>query len=270
MNPILSRNYVSNQCTTSWTNEEVISQNYSITDKELSKSCDTTVESREYESNESTSCQYSPPNNSPYENRNTESSTVSSQQNKLLEKLSMDVMQHTQQSDASFYDIPVSFGGHSKNHLDKSNLEEFEADENALKKQRLRLYFKEKPIPDSAEYSALDLQEELESLENIVSEQKRKYNEIKNARERERICLQYLESKYKECEVINCSLELDPNDHQKKAEQNEMFQKLERIRKYHYQCLQQIQYDEVRVKYKLKAYKAQAKEIQHRLNEIEH
>ena len=249
-----------------------------------------------------------------------------SQQQQHLDRLSMDVMYHTQLSGTSLQGITAMIptldkppGAKSgRPHLDHSDLKELEMDEIDLEKQRIQLMLYEQrkqkeqtnqeqnaqsrtgqvactfqkeygqsdavmqyasnthaneddsdvfPEPDS---STAQLRQELQSLEQIVSDQRKKYRELKFAREREDQNLKQAEMKFREHELTNGMFGLNPTDqHRWQKEQKRRLRELERIRADQNERLQKIEYSEHRAKTKLKAYEAQANEIRQQLQKLE-
>ena len=239
-----------------------------------------------------------------------------SQQQQHLDKLSMDVMYHTQLSGASTQGITAMIPKldtgtrSSKSHLDHSDLKELEIDEIELEKQRIQLMLYEQqkqkeqtslerngrdqvtssfqkdadmqheyllntkeensdgfPEPDS---SIAELKQELSSLERLVSDQRKKYREIKFAREREEQNLKQVEANFREHELMNGTFGLNPTDqHRWQKEQKRRLRELERIRADRNEHLQKIEYNEHCAKAKLKAFEAQANEIRQVLQKAE-
>ena len=230
----------------------------------------------------------------PYSQQQTPSQQ---QQQQHLDKLSMDVMLHTQLSGTSIQggitslipkfnptkNVKTSQG---KSHLDRADLKELEMDEIDLEKQRIQLMFYEqqKQVKENEEQeeaaschkteplevlegaekeeqclSTEHLKQELESLDQIVSDQKKKYREIKMAREREEQNLKQAERDlFTEC--------VNPNDqHHWQAEQKRRLREFEKLKSEQNERLQQIQYNEHRARHKLKAFEAQAAEIRQQL-----
>lgn len=123
------------------------------------------------------------------------------------------------------------------------------------------------PEPDS---SIVQLRQELQSLEQIVSDQRKKYRELKFAREREEQNLKQAEMKFREHELTNGMFGLNPTDqHRWQKEQKRRLREFERIRADQNEHLQKIEYSEHRAKTKLKAYEAQANEIRQQLQKAE-
>ena len=221
------------------------------------------------------------------------------QQQQHLDKLSMDVMLHTQLSGTSFQggitslipkarNIKVNDG---KPHLDRADLKELEMDEIDLEKQRIKLMLYEQQkqekesegqgdvpshtsneqqieVLEDAEkdehcLSIEQLRQELESLDQIVSDQKKKYRETKMAREREEQNLRQAEKEL-DMERIN------PNDQQQwHIEQKRRLREREKLKSKQNELLQHLQYNEHRAKNKLKAIEAQAADIREQLQKVE-
>ena len=233
----------------------------------------------------------------PYSQQQTPSQQ-NQQQQQVLDRLSMDVMLHTQLSGTSMQGgitslIPKFKATKSlrtsESHLDRSDLKELDMDEIDLEKQRIRLMLyeqqkQEKELekttsvscqgsesidvlegPDKEEQclSAEQLRGELESLDQIVSDQKKKYREIKMAREREEQNLKQAEKElFMEC--------VSPNDEQKwHMEQKRRLREIEKLKSEKNHRLQQIQYNEYRAKNKIKALETQATEIRQQLQRAE-
>ena len=239
-----------------------------------------------------------------------------SQQQQHLDKLSMDVMYHTQLSGASTQGITAMIPKldtgtrSSKSHLDHSDLKELEIDEIELEKQRIQLMLYEQrkqkeqtslerngrdqvassfqkdadmqheylhntkeensdgfPEPESC---VAELKQELLSLERLVSDQRKKYREIKFAREREEQNLKQMETNFREHELMNGTFGFNPTDqHRWQKEQKRRLRELERIRADRNEHLQKIEYNEHCAKAKLKAFEAQANEIRQQLQKAE-
>ena len=234
--------------------------------------------------------------------------TPSQHQQQHLDKLSMDVMQHTQLSGTSFQGItsliPRLSGKQQTGsktgepHLDHKGLKEFEMDDIALEKQRIQLMFYEQQRQKEqleknqlAQNSKTDaqssndetesvedhdqplptaqLRQELESLEEMVSVQRKKYREIKFSREREELKLKNIEMQFREQEMSSGTFLLNPNDQKRwQTDQKRMLRELERVKNEQNETIQKIQYSERRAKTKLKAYEAQASEIRQQLQNI--
>ena len=221
------------------------------------------------------------------------------QQQQHLDKLSMDVMLHTQLSGASIQGGITSLipkFNQAKNvktcdgkpHLDRADLKELDMDEIDLEKQRIRLMFYEQQRQEKEKketschrnsgsvevlegttdkedhcLSTEQLRQELESLDQIVSDQKKKYREIKMARERE-------EQNLKQAEKELYMERVNPNDqHQWHVEQKRRLREIEKLKSEQNERLQQIQYNEHRAKNKLKAIEAQATLIRQQLQKAE-
>ena len=239
-----------------------------------------------------------------------------SQQQQHLDKLSMDVMYHTQLSGASTQGITAMIPKlntgtrSSKSHLDHSDLKDLEIDEIELEKQRIQLMLYEQqkqkeqtslerngrdqvassfqkdadmqheylhntkeensdvfPEPDN---SVAELKQELLSLERLVSDQRKKYREIKFAREREEQNLKQVETNFREHELMNGTFGLNPTDQNRwQKEQKRRLRELEKIRADRNEHLQKIEYNEHCAKSKLKAFEAQANEIRQLLQKAE-
>ena len=234
--------------------------------------------------------------------------TSSQHQQQHLDKLSMDVMQHTQLSGTSFQGITSLIPRLSSKqqngskagepHLDHKGLKEFEMDDIALEKQRIQLMFYEQqrqkeqleknqlaqnaktdaqPSNDETEsiedhdqpLPTAQLRQELESLEEMVSVQRKKYREVKFSREREELKLKNIEMQFREQELSSGTFVLNPNDQKRwQTDQKRMFRELERVKNEQNETIQRIQYSERRAKTKLKAYEAQASEIRQQLQSI--
>lgn len=225
------------------------------------------------------------------------------QQQQQLDKLSMDVMMHTQLSGASMQggitailprlNAMKNAGQKAASHLDRSGLKELEMDEIDLEKQRIQLMFyeqqKQKGRNDSSvnQDNGMDdaqtndeglsedddpttlLKQELESLEQIVSDQRKKYREIKFSREREELNLRKIEMKFRETELMNGTFTLNPNDqHRWQAEQKKKLREFERLKKEQKERLQQIEYNEHRARSKLKACETQVNETREQLKNM--
>ena len=235
----------------------------------------------------------------PYSQQQTPSQQHQQQQH--LDKLSMDVMMHTQLSGASIQGGITSLipkFNQAKNvkttdgkpHLDRADLKELDMDEIDLEKQRIRLMFyeqqkQEKGNGKQEEVSchrseAVDLdplegedkeeqclsieqiRQELESLDLIVSDQKKKYREIKMAREREEQSLKQAEK--------DLFTEISPNDqHQWHVEQKRRLREIEKLKSEQNERLKHIQYNEHKAKNKLKAIEAQATLLRQQLQKAE-
>ena len=199
----------------------------------------------------------------------------------------MDVLYHTQLSGASVAGIASmvpKLDAKPSTFLDSEVLKELDMDEIDLIKQKIKLMQKEaekqqqegRPSADppggeedddvfpEQDQQVLQLRQELESLEQLVSDQKKKYKEIKMAREREEQNM-----KHREQELMNgpSTVGLNPNDqHRWQREQKRRLRELERIRTEQSEHLRQFEYDERCAKTKLKAYDAQAVEIRQQLH----
>ena len=239
----------------------------------------------------------------------------SQHQQQQLDKLSMDVLYHTQLSSTSGSGIlavlpkPNSRPARLR-HLDSSNLKELEVDEIDLEKQRIhmmRLYEEQKlrgrVVQGSSQPSArrteppaayqmvearpqqnqsfvvgpsrvtdeifaemdLSLLREVESLERMVGEQKKKCRELKLAKEREERNMKQVEKQRREPEIMNGALD----QHRWQKEQMRKLRELERIKAEQSKRYQQLEYDEHRAKNKLKALETQADEIREQLQRAE-
>ena len=235
----------------------------------------------------------------PYSQQQTPSQQHQQQQH--LDKLSMDVMMHTQLSGAStqggitslipkFNQAKSMKTTDGKPHLDKSDLKELDVDEIDLEKQRIRLMFYEqqkqenessKPVEevschrsdpldlepledeDKEEHLSIEqMRQELESLDLIVSDQKRRYREIKMAREREEQSLKQAEK--------DLFTEISPNDqHQWHVEQKRRLREREKLKSEQNERLKHLQNNEHRAKNRLKAIEAQTAVIRQQLQKAE-
>ena len=233
----------------------------------------------------------------PYSQQQTPSQQ---QQQQHLDKLSMDVMLHTQLSGTSmqggitsiipkFNQSKTAKTMDGKPHLERADLKELEMDEIDLEKQRIQLMLYEQQKQERENTKVVEvadtrsepvevmegvekeehclsteqLRQELESLDQIVSDQKKKYREIKMAREREEQNLKQAEKElFMEC--------VNPNDqHQWHIEQKRRLREIEKLKSKQNERLQQIQYNEHRAKNKLKAIEAQAAVIRQQLQKAE-
>ena len=224
----------------------------------------------------------------------------SQQQMQQLDKLSMDVMLHTQLSGASMQGGITAMVPRLKkaaSHLDRSGLKELEMDEIDLEKQRIQLMFYQQQQQKSQNDSNLNhqngqdngaeeaqtndealsedddpitvLKQELESLEQIVSDQRKKFREIKFSREREELSLKKIEMRFREQELMNGTFTLNPSDqHRWQAEQKKRLREFERLKKEQKERLQQIEYNEHRARSKLKAYETQVNETREQLKNM--
>ncbi len=256
----------------------------------------------------------------------------------LLDRLSMDVMQHTQHT-GSYGDgitslVPKLAPAKPRNSphpLERSDLQELEMDEIDLIKQRLQLmyYSQQKQgqdhvnpqqddgpqmsaaiptkgtsdgqsgfqsrvatspnhlahkddhsrvlavdedddvFPEHGERPTLSLQlrQELESLEQMVCDQKRRCKEIKMAKEREELKL-----RQREHELMSSSgmLGVNPRDqHRWQREQKRRLRELEKVRSEQSEQLQQFECEEHRARSKLKAFEAQAIELREQIEKAE-
>jgi len=223
--------------------------------------------------------------------------TSSQQQHQHLDKLSMDVMQHTQLSGSSFQGITsliprINNKGKTTtpgdlSHLGRKGLKEFEMDDIALEKQRLQLMFYEQqkqkeqselkemsskevaPLSDDqnddddiedGNLSQEQLRQELESLEEMVVAQRKKYREVKFSREREELKLKEIEHKFREQDMNVGTFVLSSGDHKRW-----LLRELEKLKNDQNMTIQQFQYSERRAKTKLKAYETQASELRQQL-----
>ena len=109
------------------------------------------------------------------------------------------------------------------------------------------------------------LRQELESLEQMVTDQKKKFREIKMAREREELQLKQAETKFREQELTNGMFD----QHRWQKEQKKRLRELERIRVDQNKRLQQLEYDEHRAKARLRAYETQTNETREQLQRAE-
>ena len=233
----------------------------------------------------------------PYSQQQTPSQQQHQQQ-QHLDRLSMDVMMHTQLSGASTQGGITSLIPKAKNvkatdgkpHLDRSDLKELDVDEIDLEKQRIRLMFYEqqkqenksgKPVEevschrsepldlepledeDKEEHLSIEqMKQELESLDLIVSDQKRRYREIKMAREREEQSLKQAEK--------DLFTEISPNDqHQWHVEQKRRLREREKLKSEQNERLKHLQNDEHKAKSRLKAIEAQTAVIRQQLQRAE-
>ena len=233
----------------------------------------------------------------------------SQQQHQHLDKLSMDVMHHTQLSGASIQGItsliPKHRGGSTagETQLDRRGLKKLEAefkmdmDDIDLEKQRIQFMFHEqqkqkelqemavlanapssKVIPLSEDDEEIEdnhdeplpweqLRRELESLEDMVSAQRKKYREIKFSREREELKLKEIEMKFREQEMASGAFVLNSGDQKRwQSDKKRLSRELDRLKNEQNDAIQKIQNSERRAKTKLKAYEAQASELQQQLN----
>ena len=231
----------------------------------------------------------------------------SQQQQQHLDKLSMDVMQHTQLSGTSFQGITSlipKISHHEKTGptggevpLNRKGLKEFEMDDIALEKQRIQLMFYEEqkqkerlereqlakvqnaqtvgqqmesedeeeindePLPQE------QLRQELDSLEEMVFDQRKKYREIKFSREREELKLKDLETKFREQEMKSGTMMFNSSDPKRwQSDQKRYLRELERVTNEQKEAIQKIQSSERRAKTKLKAYETQASELRQQLH----
>ena len=235
----------------------------------------------------------------PYSQQQTPSQQHQQQQH--LDKLSMDVMMHTQLSGASIQggitslipkfnpakNVKTTDG---KPHLDRADLKELDVDEIDLEKQRIRLMIYEQqkqekesskpaedmschrsepldldPLEDEDKEEHLSIEQmkqELESLDMIVSDQKRRYREIKMAREREEQSLKKAEK--------DLFTEISPNDqHQWHVEQKRRLREREKLKSEQNERLKHLQNNEHKAKNRLKALEAQTAVIRQQLQKAE-
>lgn len=250
----------------------------------------------------------------------------------LLDRLSMDVMQHTQHT-GSLVDGITSLVPKFKatkpkdlpHPLERSDLKDLEMDEIDLIKQRLELmhYSQQKrgrdlgrhqehspnatkggsedhfrypthmtSSPDDLRHqescskllgddedddvfpehgdrslSIYQLHQELKSLEQMVSDQKKRCKEIKMAKEREELKLRQREQ---ELTSSSAMLGVNPRDqHRWQREQKRRLRELDKIRSEQNKRLQQFEYDEHRARSKLKAFEAQAREMEQQIARAE-
>ncbi len=233
--------------------------------------------------------------------------TFSQQHPPHLDKLSMDVMHHTQLSGTSFQGITSLIPKH-KHHstageaqLDKRGLKKLEAefkmdmDDIDLEKQRIQFMFHEqqkqkelaeitkalnaKALPPSDDESddigddhdeplpREHLRQELESLDGMVSAQRKKYREIKFSREREELKLKEIEMKFREQEMSIGGYVFNSGDQKRwQSDQKRLFRELDRLKTEQNEIIQKVQNSERRAKTKLKAYETQASELRQQLN----
>lgn len=126
------------------------------------------------------------------------------------------------------------------------------------------------PESDRILLPAIQLRQELESLEQLVNDQKRRCREIKLGREREELSLKQVEKKFHGQEFINGNFGMNPTDpHRWQREQKKKLRELERIKAEQSKRLQQFEYEEHRSRSKLKALEAQASEIRQQLQQAE-
>ena len=233
----------------------------------------------------------------------------SQQQHQHLDKLSMDVMHHTQLSGVSIQGItsliPKHRGGSTagEGQLDRRGLKKLEAefkmdmDDIDLEKQRIQFMFHEqqkqkelqemaalanasssKVIPVSEDDEEIEdnhdeplpwehVRQELESLEDMVSAQRKKYREIKFSREREELKLKEIEMKFREQEMASGAFVLNSGDQVRwQSDKRRLSKELDRLKNDQNDAIQKIQNSERRAKTKLKAYETQASELQQQLN----
>lgn len=242
-----------------------------------------------------------------------------------LDKLSMDVMYHTQQSGASLSGISsivpqLLQGKGGRPYLGKVHLKELDGDEIDLEKQRIRLMFYEKkneeralreeeetspdqetaprqayasssPDEQQQQFQMLEkeremvfsdddgvqmpetkeLLQELDTLEQATSEQRRMCKDLKYARERESLKLKRAEVEFKEQELLEpdmggaMSMSAIHQERWQK-EQKRRLRQLERFRAEQKDKIQGIEVEEHRAKAKLKAYQANLLELKQRLD----
>ena len=246
-----------------------------------------------------------------------------------LDKLSMDVLYHTQQSGASLSGISSivpqllqAKGG--KPYLGKVHLKELDGDEIDLEKQRIKLMFYEKKneertlceeeessptqeagtvspqkaftssSPPNAHQPHTDLEEErgnvlfdgdgeipetrdllqeLETLEHMAAEQRRRCKELKYARERESLNLKKAEVEFQEQELLEpaaggaMSTSIIHQERWQK-EQKKRLRQLERFRAEQKDRMQKIEAEEHRAKNKLKAFETNIHDIKQRLEAL--
>ncbi len=232
--------------------------------------------------------------------------TFSQQHPPHLDKLSMDVMQHTQLSGTSFQGgitSLISKHGHQSTvgeaQLDRRGLKKFEAefkmdmDEIDLEKQRIQFMFHEqqkqkemakaldanyKTLPPSDDESDIEddhneplpreqLRQELESLDDMVSAQRKKYREIKFSREREELKLKEIEMKFREQEMSIGGFVFNSGDQKRwQSDQKRQLRELDCLKTEQNEIIQKVQNSERRAKTKLKAYETQANELRQQLN----
>ena len=232
-----------------------------------------------------------------------------------LDKLSMDVLYHTQLSGNSMQGItsvisklkPSTKSTKPSTHLDSRDLKEFELDDIELEKQRIQLMFYEQQRQKELESAGSEgvlvssngtelartgkeeeftsytnnggadedgnvdvvvLKQELESLESMIFEHKKKYRELKFARDREEQSLKQIEMRVRDKELLTGKLGLNTTDqHGWPVEQNKLHD-LERMKAEHSKRLQNMVHNEHRTKTKLKALEAQAVEIRQNIHTI--
>ena len=252
-----------------------------------------------------------------------------------LDKLSMDVMYHTQQSGASLSGISSIVprllqvkGG--KPYLGKVHLKELDGDEIDMEKQRIKLMFYEKqneeralreqgtaspppkqdaasapprkaypspspvtqqqfqPLPNLEEEEgdssllsdeerqeipeARELLQELETLEHLATEQRRRCKELKYARERESLNLKRAEVEFQEHELMDPApgaLSMSAVHQERwQKEQKKRLRHLERFRAEQKDKMQKIEMEEHRAKSKLKAYEANIHDLRQQLETL--
>ena len=245
-----------------------------------------------------------------------------------LDKLSMDVMYHTQLSGASLSGISsivprLQQSKGDRPYLGKVHLKELDGDEIDMEKQRIKLMFYEKQnrdrvlqeqegttspkqgsssggsrtgypsspitrdfqsppnLKDEAAKAFLDeedtspntthLLQELETLEQLAVEQRRRYKEFRFARERESLNLKQAEVRFQEQELLGPgSLSMNPVHQERwQKEQKKRLRSLERFRAEQKDKMQKIEAEEHRAKSKLKALEANILTLRQQLSERE-
>ena len=237
-----------------------------------------------------------------------------------LDKLSMDVMYHTQQSSSlsGLSIVPrLLHGKDGKPYLGKIHLKELDGDEIDMEKQRIKLMFYEKQhaekclqeesnvaasskqerentpnfqlaythpqdtqaLPNLKEedpniYSddeellpgTAELLRELKTLEHMASEQRRRWKELKVARERESLNLKQRELEFEEQQLHESSGALGLVQQERwQKEQKRKLRSLERFRTDQQEKIQKLETDEHHAKSKLKALDTNIRELQKQL-----
>ena len=219
--------------------------------------------------------------------------TMSQQRVTAQDRLSMDVLQHTQPSSASLSGVgavlakvkasSAIIGGKDDAHfLLSSDLKDLEMDDVELEKQRIHLLlyeeqkekelttgkmkelFLEQEIKVSEE--ELRLRKELLSIEDMIVQQKKRFKDLKYNREREERRLKETE---KQLQDIIVQTALLTGDQQRQLEQKQRQSELEQRKRDHDKRVQYLLGNEHASKIKVLALDSNAKEIREQLQKYE-
>eukprot|EP00731_Ephydatia_muelleri_P032234 Em0023g741a len=219
--------------------------------------------------------------------------TMSQQRVTAQDRLSMDVLQHTQPSSASLSGVgavlakvkasSAIIGGKDDAHfLLSSDLKDLEMDDIELEKQRIHLLLyeeqKEKELTtgkmkelfleqeNKVSEEELHLRKELLSIEDMIVQQKKKLKDLKYNREREERRLKETE---KQLQDIIVQTALLTGDQQRQLEQKQRQSELEQRKRDHDKRVQCLLGNEHASKMKVLALECNAKEIREQLQKYE-